>query len=265
MPLSTAFFLTHAVAPLLAFVAIAAYLSAAHGDFALADALYRLEGSAWSLKNGLLTEVILHKGGRWCSVLASVLAILACVRSWKNPDLAAWRRPLAYLLTATLGSMALISVIKHSSGMDCPWDLVRYGGDRASVGLFEMRPHTMPKAGCFPAGHASGAFAWVALYFFCRAAAPRWRHVALIGALAVGVTFGVAQQLRGAHFLSHDVWTLAICWFVSLQLYLMMLRPERSRSNLIHHAPGGTNGPSGLEHEIPLATTPAGLGSIATR
>jgi membrane-associated PAP2 superfamily phosphatase len=42
-------------------------------------------------------------------------------------------------------------------------------------------------------------------------------------ALGLGGVFGLAQQLRGAHFLSHDVWTLMICWLIALALYLPML------------------------------------------
>ena len=31
--------------------------------------------------------------------------------------------------------------------------------------------------------------------------------------------FGFSQQLRGAHFLSHDVWSAAICWLTALGVY----------------------------------------------
>jgi membrane-associated PAP2 superfamily phosphatase len=30
--------------------------------------------------------------------------------------------------------------------------------------------------------------------------------------LGLGVIFGLAQQARGAHFLSHDLVSLGICW-----------------------------------------------------
>jgi membrane-associated PAP2 superfamily phosphatase len=40
--------------------------------------------------------------------------------------------------------------------------------------------------------------------------------------LAAGLIFGLAQQLRGAHFLSHDLWALAISWLVALALHRMM-------------------------------------------
>jgi membrane-associated PAP2 superfamily phosphatase len=29
----------------------------------------------------------------------------------------------------------------------------------------------------------------------------------------------LAQQVRGAHFLSHDLWTAFLSWFMSLALY----------------------------------------------
>jgi membrane-associated PAP2 superfamily phosphatase len=41
--------------------------------------------------------------------------------------------------------------------------------------------------------------------------------------LSVGLIFGISQQLRGAHFISHDLWTLAICWFFSLTIFKLML------------------------------------------
>ncbi|MCY1448479.1 hypothetical protein D9M71_651480 [compost metagenome] len=54
---------------------------------------------------------------------------------------------------------------------------------------------------------------------------PQWRWPALAAALAVGAAFGIAQQLRGAHFLSHDLWSLAISWAVAALLSLWMFGP----------------------------------------
>jgi membrane-associated PAP2 superfamily phosphatase len=77
---------------------------------------------------------------------------------------------------------------------------------------------------CFPAGHSSAGFAWVSLYFFALLARPAWRWRGLAVGLVAGGVFGLAQQLRGAHFLSHDLWTLATCWALSLGLYLLVQR-----------------------------------------
>jgi membrane-associated PAP2 superfamily phosphatase len=79
----------------------------------------------------------------------------------------------------------------------------------------EVLQHGRPGR-CFPSGHASSGYALVATYFFCRCMAPRLRRYAFGTAMALGLAFGIAQQLRGAHYLSHDVWALAICWFVAV-------------------------------------------------
>ncbi len=44
--------------------------------------------------------------------------------------------------------------------------------------------------------------------------------------LVAGLIFGISQQLRGAHFLSHDLWSLTICWLVALGFfYLFFVSP----------------------------------------
>jgi membrane-associated PAP2 superfamily phosphatase len=55
------------------------------------------------------------------------------------------------------------------------------------------------------------------------------RHAALGFAVALEMLFGFShQQLRGAHFMSHDVWTAAICWFTALALFVLW-PPKQSR------------------------------------
>jgi membrane-associated PAP2 superfamily phosphatase len=34
----------------------------------------------------------------------------------------------------------------------------------------------------------------------------------LLAALGTGGLLGISQQLRGAHFMSHTLWTAWICW-----------------------------------------------------
>lgn len=99
----------------------------------------------------------------------------------------------------------------------------RYGGKE----LYSPTLHAIFNSGrarCFPAGHASGAYAWFTLYFFCREYFPNWRWASLIFVISLGIVFGVTQQLRGAHFISHDLFTLSLCWFISLAMYCLFLR-----------------------------------------
>lgn len=220
MPHGPGFLRRHAAWPLLAFVVLVTATMAGNGDLWLADRLYAWEGGRWALREAWMTRQVLHLGGRnlsallWLTMLAAWLA--ACLHGGWAP----LRRPLGYLLLATAGAAAAVSLLKGVTAMDCPWDLSRYGGRLPMIGLLTARPPELPVAACFPAGHASGGYAWLASYFFLRVAWPRARHAGLAFGLAMGLAFGIAQQLRGAHFLSHDVWTAAICWFVALGLYL---------------------------------------------
>ncbi len=211
--------------PLLLAVAASVVLMAGNGDQWLADQIYRWEGSRWAFKDAWWTTHVIHRGGKNLSTLAGVLVMLALLRACLDARWKALRRPLLYLLLAVGLSTGLVALLKSMTQMDCPWDLQRYGGLRPFIGLFEARPELLGRAACFPAGHASAGYGWVALYFFALQVRPRWRWVALATAVATGLAFGFSQQLRGAHFLSHDVWSLAVSWTVAVLLYLLMFPP----------------------------------------
>lgn len=91
-----------------------------------------------------------------------------------------------------------------------------------------------------PVYHASAGYAWLCLYYFALLWRPSWRWAGLWIGLGTGLVFGISQQLRGAHFLSHDVATALICWLLSLGLYLIVKgilirhpldRPNRQEAN----------------------------------
>lgn len=224
-------FLTcHLWLPLLATLALSAWLMAGDGDRWLADWLYRAEGGQWLLKQHWFTAGLVHRGGKYASLAAALGLLLFGLLTQRSPRWRHWSRPALYLVLAVAVSTTTVALLKAVTAMDCPWDLLDYGGRRAFVGLFQSR-HGVAASGCFPAGHASAGYAWVALYFAARATGPRWRLHGLAIGLAAGLLFGVSQQLRGAHFLSHDLWALAICWTVSLALYLGWLRTPTATSS----------------------------------
>lgn len=225
--------------PLLTLTGLFVVTNLLHVDLWLADRLYDWEGHAWSLRHVWATQHLIHLVGRDVSTAAWLAAFVAWLAACLRPAWASLRRPLLYLLTATALSTLLVAGLKSWSNVDCPWDLIRYGGARPYIGLFELRPAGLARGLCFPAGHASGGYAWLALYFFLAAVRPRWRWAGLIVGLGLGLLFGVAQQLRGAHFLSHDLAALAICWLCAVVLHRVFWRDEfaSSRSACLANAP----------------------------
>jgi len=190
------------------------------GDQVVADLFYRMQGNQWALESAWVTATLAHKGGKWASLLAGLAVLLACVLTRKRH-----RRlhvALLYLFLALALSTALVAGLKPLTRMDCPWDLLRYGGSRPFIGLLEPRPDGLGTPACFPAGQASAGYAWLSLYFFALLYRPAWRRIGLATGLLAGLLLGLAQQLRGAHFLSHDLATAALCWCVSLGVFALM-------------------------------------------
>ena len=185
-------------------------------DLWVADQLYAWQGGAWRLRQHLITEQVLHEGARYLVVLSALVVFGLVVSSHWVPSLKPWQRSLWYLLACLVTTPALVAMGKSFTHMDCPWDLQRYGGQFPYLHLFDRHSGAWKYGHCFPGGHSSGGFAWVALYFFFAQHKPSWRSRGLLVGVLVGLVFGLAQQLRGAHFMSHDWWSLAIAWAVAM-------------------------------------------------
>ncbi|WP_386746859.1 phosphatase PAP2 family protein [Agrilutibacter niabensis] len=190
-----------------------------HGDVWLADHVYAWEGHTWVLRHARVTQQLIHLFGRDLSAMAWLAVLAAWLVATGRTNLAPLRKPLLYLLAATALSTLLVAWIKSWSNMDCPWDLARYGGTRPYIGLFALRPAGLERGVCFPAGHAGAGYTWLALYFFLVVVKPQLRWLGLGIGVAAGLLFGISQQLRGAHFLSHDIAAAAICWACAMALH----------------------------------------------
>lgn len=215
------FYARHLAWPLLGFAVAATAIALFDGDRSWADRLYAWQGNAWTLKSTFVADTVIHDWGHLISVAAWLGVLATWIVAVKRTQLAAWRRPLCYLALATLTATLLVGWMKSWTNMDCPWDVLDYGGNRPYHGLFDPRPANI-RGQCFPAGHASAGYCWLALYFFFIATRPRLRWVGLFVALGLGLLLGVTQQLRGAHFLSHDLWSLTLCWLIALGWYALM-------------------------------------------
>lgn len=183
------------------------------------------DGHGFALREHWLLSAVLHTGARW---LSWGLAVALCVAVWwpvgvlRRLDVG--RR--LQLAATTLLAAGGVSVLKGLSATSCPWDLQAFGGVAQYVPHWTLL-HDGGPGHCFPAGHASAGFAFVGGYFCFRdtdrAIARRW----LAASLATGFVLGAAQQVRGAHFMSHTLWSAWICWAVALAVDTLSTRPGR--------------------------------------
>lgn len=139
---------------------------------------------------------------------------------------------------ATLFALAAISLIKRFSLSSCPWDLAQFGGHVQWVSHWAWGVKDGGAGHCFPAGHASAGFAFLPGWFVLRKRMPRAAAVWLAGALLAGFVFGFAQQLRGAHFMSHTLWTAWLCWTIGWMADVLASRVRGRRSGRTATMPG---------------------------
>ncbi|WP_409169936.1 phosphatase PAP2 family protein [Variovorax sp. H27-G14] len=130
----------------------------------------------------------------------------------------------AQLALTVLASVIAVSMLKHASQTSCPWDLQEFGGAARYVSHWSWGVNDGGPGGCFPAGHASAAFAYVGGYFVLRRVSARAAAVWLGVAVVAGFVLGVSQQLRGAHYMSHTLWTAWVCWVVGFAIDVLVTR-----------------------------------------
>jgi membrane-associated PAP2 superfamily phosphatase len=221
------FWRRHAWWPLLAFSVLFGILEVFSLDRVIAREWYFNVHTAQWLGAGAgewWARGLLHIGGRWVIRGITAAALVFWGLTFAVAPLREWRKSAGYVVLAMLLAMLIVGILKAVTNVDCPWDLVGFGGDNPYVALFADRPDALRRAQCFPGAHASSGFALFAFYFVFRdrsRAVARWM---LSIAIAVGIAFSIGQEARGAHFLSHDFTSAAIAWFVQLVLYAWILR-----------------------------------------
>lgn len=221
---------THILYPLIALLGLSSLILIYNLDERLADYFYAMQGGSWAWKNHWITEKVFHKGGRNLSIGFEIIGIaFLCITHYRKTH-TQHTKPLLYLVLAVAFSSLLVSCFKASLAIPCPWEFARYGGHLPYHNVIEQL-FLRNGSGCFPAGQASAGYAWIALYFFGLYYQSSWRWTGLTTALTTGFILGSAQQIRGAHFISHDLWTLGLCWFFSLALYWFMF--ERQNLKLV--------------------------------
>ncbi|WP_208280892.1 phosphatase PAP2 family protein [Massilia oculi] len=203
-------------------------------DLALADAVFDAASGVFPWRHAWLAETFSHMILKWLLMLLALgfigraLADLAWPRARMGGHARLRLRIVA--LSAVLVPLA-VSVLKHFSTSHCPWDLLRYGGDQPYVRLFEALPAGAVAGQCLPAGHASSALWLLSLAVYWLPARPRTAGAVAALALAFGAAVGYLQQLRGAHFMTHTLWSIWIaCAIVLFLAAVLRARPSRRKA-----------------------------------
>lgn len=207
--------------PSLVFVLLAIAFAFTDADVTIARALF-FDASPrhWIGAHNWWVETVVHTGGRWAIRVIALASIGVWAASFRLARLGGLRRPAGYFTVASILGIGIVGLLKTMTNVDCPWDLVPFGGQFPVVPLFADRPDALRAGRCFPAAHASSGYVLLALYFAARERSRTLARAGLAMGIVCGVVFGLAQQSRGAHFVSHDIWSAFLVWTTAASVYV---------------------------------------------
>lgn len=191
---------------------------------------YDANSQSWPYQSVWFIAGFLHKGGRDFIALIGGGLVLTLIGSFFYRPLSKYRRDLVYLVLGMASGILIVALLKNSTHIYSPSKLLQYGGELPHIRIFDSVAPDLPIGHAFPAGHASGAFALISFYFLLALYGSKWRYPALGFCLSLGFIFGLAQQARGKHFFSHDLFSLAICWGAALLVLYAMRLPKKLAS-----------------------------------
>lgn len=163
-----------------------------------------------------------HQVLKKLSVIAWLVCIGLVVGSIWSQRLRTWRKPLLVFIAMGGVVSLVIQVLKGSSLHACPYDLTMYGGKSVWFPLFDTVKMAVSQGRCWPGGHASAGFVLIAGYFALREQAPTWARRILFGSLLLGAVMSAVQVVRGAHFVSHNLWSLWFSWAVCVAISMLI-------------------------------------------
>ena len=209
-------------------------------DLVLARPFFDAELNDFPLrKNGFFTPVFYY-GSKFSVTAAGVMALAICGlgcygRLTWLPKKNAWLAMLGLILIPTA-----VALLKQQTNRHCPWDVAEFGGFAPYFGLLAEVPAGIVRGVCFPAGHASIGFMWLAGGLALHTYSPQLSRRVVWGALVLGILMGLTRQAQGGHFVSHTLWSAWIAWAISLSLAFSLGLAGRSTAERAEHqAPDG--------------------------
>lgn len=218
------FWLNNAVYPLFVFLVIVVILRVTDLDITISSLFFDFEKRQWYFGESWWSVTFIHKWGRDFVAIIFLLSLIAFVLCLFIKQIRPYLFIFVYAVLTILLSTGIVAGLKHYSTIDCPWDLAVFNGTNPYFHLFAERTGPLTNGGCFPGGHSSGGFSLLLFYFLLRDYNKRYAYIALGSVILLGSIFSLGQWVRGAHFVSHDLSSAIICWFVALLLYKIIVQ-----------------------------------------
>tara|TARA_B100001063_G_scaffold247351_1_gene293015 strand:- start:554 stop:1243 length:690 start_codon:yes stop_codon:yes gene_type:complete len=201
-------------------------------DIYVQNFFYNFQTNTWLIdKKEPVLKFFLYDGLKALLILFAVLILFSLIFLIKKNFIQEYKKGLIIVLLSAIFVPLIIGSLKATSNTPCPCNIEHFGGEYPNIKAFDSYPKDFvqkSKAKCWPAGHASGGFALMALFFLFKT--PKNQKRALIGALVIAWSMGTYKMLLGDHFLSHTIITMLIAWLMILIIEKLVNIKQRQKT-----------------------------------
>ncbi len=185
-------------------------------DIKFQSLFFDFETKKWLIdKDEQTIKFIFYKLPKYLIVTygVSMIFMLAKLRYFKQE--LELQKKLLFLILVLIITPLTVAILKNFSPINCPNHIHEFGGCCQHISPLDIFNKVLffGYAGkCFPAGHASGGFSLISLYFVM--STKRAKHIALFGSITLGSIMGLYQIAKGVHYLSDTIFTASIAYMV---------------------------------------------------
>lgn len=189
-------------------------------DLKFQSLFFNFETKEWLLSsNETFTKFILYRFPKYCIVTYGVSLIFWLTKLCIYKQNIELQKKLFFLIITLILIPLTVSLFKHYSPIICPVHIIEFGGSQTHISpldIFKDGVFFGNSGKCFPAGHASGGFSLIALYFVMQT--KRSKFYALLGSFTLGSIMGLFQMAKGVHYLSDTITTLFIAYIICITM-----------------------------------------------
>jgi membrane-associated PAP2 superfamily phosphatase len=188
-------------------------------DIYVQDMFFNFDTNKYILDSHLQPyRFIFYDGIKKLLIVFAVVLLFSLIFFRRNRLVKEYKKGIIIVVLSAVFIPVSVGALKKETNMPCPKNEIRYGGNYPKTAVWESYEEDFKykdqKIKCWPAGHASGGFALLSLFFLFKS--KRNKTLALGFALSVGWSMGVYKMLIGDHFLSHTVITMLLAWLIVL-------------------------------------------------
>ena len=185
-------------------------------DVWVENLFYNSATHTWLIdRDNKILKVIFYTGIKKLLITVAVMMLLALIIFRNSKIIKEYKKGFLIVILSAIFVPLVVGGLKAVTNTPCPKNTVIYGGNYPEVKVLDSYPknfHQKGKIKCWPAGHASGGFALLSLFFLFKSRKNKKR--AIILAMAVGWSMGLYKMMIGDHYLSHTIVTMLLAWLI---------------------------------------------------